>query len=159
MLWYTIQSKQNTKSPRTSSTLGLKNHFRATTFDRHLEINLYLHSGLRFRYWRDSRGELFRICRFHPRSLLRTASKRWIEAEYKEKTDIQKVIFKKRVDFDGEKLGTADLSLIYQIKQASQPDLSHLVAPRGVLSSLTLPHGGSRVHPEPGFFTSQAVGF
>lgn len=80
MLWYTIQSKQNIKSPRTSRTLGFKNHFRAAAFDRHLEINLYLHSGLRFCYWRASLGELLRICRFHPRSLFRTAKNSAITA-------------------------------------------------------------------------------
>lgn len=50
-----------------------------------------------------------------------------VEANYKEKIRLQKLIFAGKVEFDGEKFGTAELSLVYKIKQASQPDLSNLV--------------------------------
>ena len=82
----------------------------------------------------ESREEEFQIekvldCCF---DFVRNTSKTWIESNHSEKVRFQKLIFKNRVLFDGEKFGTPDLSLIYKINQASQPDYYNLVVPRGV---------------------------
>ncbi len=63
---------------------------------------------------------------------VRNASKAWIEADYQTKVRLQKLVFAKRIEFDGEKLGTAELRQIYRINQVYQTDKSSLVAPRGV---------------------------
>ena len=68
----------------------------------------------------------------HCFSYVRDTAKAWIEADYQTKIRLQKMIFSGRIEYDGEKLGNADLSLVYKINQASQPDLSNLVAPRGI---------------------------
>ena len=65
-------------------------------------------------------------------SYVRTTAKTWIEADYKEKIRLQKLVFAGRIKFDGEKLGTAELRQIYRINQVYQTDKSSLVAPRGV---------------------------
>ncbi|MBP6889613.1 MAG: recombinase zinc beta ribbon domain-containing protein [Candidatus Moranbacteria bacterium] len=65
-------------------------------------------------------------------SYVRNTAKEWIEADYKTKIRLQKLVFAGRVQFDGEKLGTADLRQVYGINQAYQSDKSSLVAPRGV---------------------------
>ncbi len=65
-------------------------------------------------------------------SYVRNTSLKWKQAEYDEKIRFQKMIFKSKIEFDGEKLGTADLRQVYGINQAYQSDKSSLVAPRGV---------------------------
>lgn len=63
---------------------------------------------------------------------VRNTAKAWIEADYQTKIRLQKLVFAGRVDFDGEKFGTAELSQVYRINQAFVADKSSLVAPRGV---------------------------
>ncbi len=65
-------------------------------------------------------------------SYVRNTAKEWIEADYKTKIRLQKLVFAGRVQFDGEKFGTAELRQVYGINQAYQLDKSSLVAPRGV---------------------------
>ena len=65
-------------------------------------------------------------------SYVRNTAKAWIEADYKTKLRLQKLVFAGRVNFDGEKLGTAEFRQVYGINQAYQTDKSSLVAPRGV---------------------------
>lgn len=65
-------------------------------------------------------------------SYVRNTSKAWIEANYKNKLRFQNLIFKNRIEFDGEKFGTADLKLIYKINQQSPADKSSMVASRGI---------------------------
>jgi site-specific DNA recombinase len=65
-------------------------------------------------------------------SYVRNTSKSWIEADYKEKIRLQKLVFAGRIEFDGKKLGTAELRQVYKINQTFQSDKSSLVAPRGV---------------------------
>lgn len=65
-------------------------------------------------------------------SYVRNTARAWVNADYQEKIRFQKMVFTGNIQFDGEKFGTAELSLVYKINQASQPDLSNLVAPRGV---------------------------
>lgn len=65
-------------------------------------------------------------------SYVRNTAKSWIEADYKEKIRFQKLVFAGRVEFDGEKFGTAELRQVYKINQTFQSDKSSLVAPRGV---------------------------
>lgn len=65
-------------------------------------------------------------------SYVRTTAKHWVEADYKEKIRLQKLVFAGRIKFDGEKLGTAELREVYRINQVYQTDKSSLVAPRGV---------------------------
>ena len=65
-------------------------------------------------------------------SYIRNSEKSWNRAEYAEKISLQKLIFAGRVIYDGEKLGTADLRLMYKINQLSLTDKSLIVVPRGV---------------------------
>lgn len=68
----------------------------------------------------------------HCFSYIRNTAKAWVEADYPTKIRFQKMIFAGRIEFDGEKLGTAELSRIYAINQSLVEKKSNLVAPRGV---------------------------
>ena len=68
----------------------------------------------------------------HCFSYVRNTAKAWVEADYQTKIRFQRMVFAGKVQFDGEKLETPELSLVYKINQASQPDLHNLVALRGI---------------------------
>jgi len=69
---------QMSRFPRNSRAPCFRNPFRASTFDHHLQIDLHLHSGLRFQYWQAALSEFLRTYRFHPNVLLRTVVNRVI---------------------------------------------------------------------------------
>ena len=59
--------------------------------------------------------------------------KKWLELEnnYQARISFQKMIFKEKLSFDGEKFGTAKLSVVYNLKGTSLEEKSLLVAPWG----------------------------
>ncbi len=65
-------------------------------------------------------------------SYVRNTAKAWIEADYKTKLRLHKLVFAGRIKFNGEILGTAELRQVYRINQVYRSDKSSLVAPRGV---------------------------
>jgi hypothetical protein len=68
---------------------------------------------------------------------VRTASKTWLESSHERRIQLQKLILEKPLDFDGEKFGTPELSLVFETKKNPSPDSSSLVAPRGIEPLLT----------------------
>lgn len=71
-------------------------------------------------------------------TFVRTTAKTWIEAEYPDKLRFQKIVCKKKIEFDGEKFRTAELSQVYAINQEYDGEKSCLVAPTGI--EPVLPH-------------------
>ena len=63
---------------------------------------------------------------------VRTTAKSWLKADYITKLRLQKLIFAGSIKYDGEKLGTPDLRLMYKINQHFRADKSSLVALRGI---------------------------
>ncbi len=68
----------------------------------------------------------------HCFNYVRNTTEKWVTADYPKKLRLQRMIFKSKVEFDGKKFGTAELSQVYKINQTFQSDKSSLVAPRGV---------------------------
>lgn len=64
------------------------------------------------------------------------ASREWLESNYEHRLRLQKLIFEKPIPFDGEKLGTPELSLIYKLKETSHGEKTLLVAHKRPLSNL-----------------------
>ncbi len=67
---------------------------------------------------------------------IRNASRVWLESNYEHRLRLQRMIFEKPAPFDGEKFGTPDLSLIYQLKETSLDEKSLLVARKKLLMNL-----------------------
>ncbi len=63
---------------------------------------------------------------------VRTTAKTWNEADYSAKLRFQKMIFKDKIKYDGEKFGTAKLSQVYKINQECQGKKSNVVASVGI---------------------------
>ena len=55
-----------------------------------------------------------------------------LKAKYDIRLRFQKMVFEKNINFDGEKFGTADLSLVYRYNRECGGKKSNLVAPRGI---------------------------
>lgn len=68
----------------------------------------------------------------HCFSYIRNTAAAWVKADYPTRTRLQKRVFAGNIQFDGEKLGTAELSRVYAINQSFVADKSSLVAPRGI---------------------------
>ena len=58
--------------------------------------------------------------------------KAWERLDIRSKTEFQRAIFKNGLPFDGEEFGTAKISLLVEILQASSAQKSHLVRGVGV---------------------------
>ena len=65
-------------------------------------------------------------------NFITNASKIWLEADYKEKIQLQGSTFPSGIEFDGERYRTADISLIYKLKETPLAEKSLLVARRGI---------------------------
>lgn len=59
---------------------------------------------------------------------VRTTAKTWIEADYQSKLRLQKLVCKEKIEFDGEKFGTARLSSVYKLNQEYRGKKSNLAA-------------------------------
>jgi site-specific DNA recombinase len=65
---------------------------------------------------------------------VRDTAKTWVGLEENPvfRTRFQNQIFPEKVEFDGEKFGTTNLSLIYKLNQPDSAETSHLVTPEGI---------------------------
>lgn len=71
----------------------------------------------------------------HCFQFVRNTVETWIrlgKEDFQLQQRFQRNIFPKKLHFDGEKFGTADLSLIYKLNKDSKGKKSNLVAPRGI---------------------------
>lgn len=62
---------------------------------------------------------------------VRTTAKTWIESDYQARLRFQNLVFKEKIEFDGQKFGTAKLSQVYGINQEYGNKKSKLAAPSG----------------------------
>ena len=58
--------------------------------------------------------------------------RKWLEAGYQTRLGFQKMIFDGNVEFDGEKFGNPELSLVYKFNKEYDGKESNLAAPRGI---------------------------
>jgi site-specific DNA recombinase len=63
---------------------------------------------------------------------VRATAKTWLEADYPARLRFQKLVCKEKINFDGQKFGTAKLSQVYKINQESQGKKSKVVALPGI---------------------------
>ncbi len=66
---------------------------------------------------------------------VKQTSENWVrfrDGNYQHLIRFQNQIFPSKIDFDGKKFGTNELSLVYKINQESGQDLSHVVDPSGI---------------------------
>lgn len=59
---------------------------------------------------------------------VRNTSKLWLESDYQAKIQLQRTVFPKAIEFDGQKFGTAKMSLVYQLNQEYDGTKSSLAA-------------------------------
>lgn len=64
----------------------------------------------------------------HCFNFIRNTAKTWIAVDHPTRIQFQNLIFSGKLEFDGKKFGTDNLSLIYQLKKTSQCEKSSLVA-------------------------------
>ena len=63
---------------------------------------------------------------------VRTTAKTWSEADYQTRLRFQKLVCKEKINFDGQKFGTAKLSQDYNINHHYSYKKSKVVALRGI---------------------------
>ena len=65
-------------------------------------------------------------------NFVRESAKTWTRLRYDFKLRFQKNVFPEKLQFSGEKFGTAKLASIYKLNQEYNGKKSNLVAPRGI---------------------------
>ncbi len=68
----------------------------------------------------------------HCFNFVRKTAKTWVKSESQVRLQFQNLIFGKNIEFDGERFGTPELSLIYKFNQEYHQEESKLVARRGI---------------------------
>lgn len=63
---------------------------------------------------------------------VRATAKTWLEADYPTRLRFQKLVCKEKINFDGQKFGTAKLSQVYKINQEYAGKKSKVVAHKGI---------------------------